>query len=192
MVVGKKVSRKDKRVRKIESFFFFLALEKFTGLKISHGIGNFGIYQRKVIDSFLKLGEEFRSFGVQIAWLGFKRYEQEIESEKRLEGKSSYSFSNKLKFAINTIISFSSRLLYTIIIIGFLIFLAAFVLLLFKIINTWIKGNTLVGWSSIILSIYISLGLVITVIGFVGLYIGKIFSEVKKRPIYISSEKLGF
>ena len=94
-----------------------------------------------MIEKFLLLSEEFRSFGVQVAWLGFNRYELEIESNKRYEGRSSYTFLNKFKFAINTIISFSSRFLYLITLIGFLIFLIAFIFLIFKITYSWTKGD---------------------------------------------------
>jgi len=191
MVVGKKVSRKDNIFRKIESFLFYKFLEKLTGVKLSIGVGNFGIYQRKVIDNFLKLSEEFRSFGIQIKWLGFSRFEFPIESNPRYEGRSSYTFITKWKLAMNTITSFSNRVLSGIISIGFIIFLVALILLIIKTTKIWFYRDQVAGWTSIMLSIYMSLGIIISCIGIVGVYIGKIFSEVKRRPIFIIKETLG-
>lgn len=191
MVVGKKVLRKDNIFRKIESFLFYKFLEKLTGVKLSIGVGNFGIYKRKVIDSFLKLSEEFRSFGIQIMWLGFNRFEFPIESNSRYEGTSSYNFITKWKLAVNTITSFSSRVLSGIISIGFIIFLVALTLLIIKTTKIWFYRDQVAGWTSIMLSIYMSLGIIISCIGIVGVYVGKTFNEVKKRPIFIINETLG-
>ena len=191
IVVGKKVSRKDNIFRKIESFLFYKFLEKLTGVKLSIGVGNFGIYNRKVIASFLKLSEEFRSFGIQIMWLGFNRFEFPIESNSRYEGKSSYTFITKWKLAVNTITSFSNRVLSGIISTGFIIFLFALTLLIIKTTKIWFYSEPVPGWTSIMLSIYMSLGIIISCIGIVGVYVGKTFTEVKKRPIFIINETLG-
>lgn len=188
LVVGRKTLRGDNVFRKIESYLFYKLLGKLSGVNISNGVGNFGIYKRKVINGLLDLKEEFRSFGVQIVWLGFKRFELEIKSDERLEGKSSYTLLSKWKLAINTITSFSSRVLSLIISLGFFVFFVAFVLLAINLVNVWVSESTVAGWTSIMLSIYLSLGIVISCIGIVGLYVGKIFSEVKKRPVYIVSE----
>ena len=188
LVVGKKTNRQDNIFRKIESWIFYKSLEKLTGVKVSIGIGNFGIYNRKVIDALLLMKEEFRSFGIQMVWLGFNRFEIDIDSDERHEGTSSYTFLSKWKLALNTITSFSTRILGLIILLGVLISLVAFGLISFNIIIVWFNPDKIPGWSSIILSIYLSLGLVISTIGMVGLYVGKIFSQVKYRPNFLISE----
>ncbi len=188
LVVGKKINRQDNIFRKIESYIFYKFIGKLTGVKVSTGIGNFGIYSRKVIDSLLLMEEEFKSFGIQVIWLGFNRIEIEINSEERHEGKSSYTFWSKWSLALNTISSFSNRILGFIIGFGVLIFMIALSLITINIFSIWFNPNKLPGWSSIILSIYLSLGLIISSIGIVGLYVGKIFSQVKYRPNFLVSE----
>lgn len=188
LVVGKKINRQDNIFRKFESFIFYKFLEKLTGVKVSIGVGNFGIYNSKVIDALLLMKEEFRSFGIQIVWLGFNRFEIDIDSDERYEGTSSYTFFSKWKLALNTITSFSNRILGFIILLGVLISIGAFSLISFNVIMVWFNPDKIPGWSSIILSIYLSLGLVISTIGIVGLYVGKIFSQVKYRPNFLVSE----
>ena len=190
MVVGKKSERKDHVLRKIESALFYKFLEKLTGVKVSLGIGNFGIYNRTSINGFLSLKEEYRSFGIIMIWLGFNRYELEVDSDERHEGKSSYTFWKKWKLALTTITSFSNRILILIITIGFFISFSALCFLVVHMLNVWKNSQPIAGWSSLILSIFLSLGIIVSCIGVVGLYIGKIFSQVKNRPIYLVSKKI--
>ena len=185
LVVGKKRETRDSFSRKIESYFFNAILEKLTGVKVEYGIGNFGIYQKKVIQSYLELNEEYRSFGMMIIWLGFKRFELEIESDTRFEGKSSYTFLKKLHLALTTIISFSGRTLTLIISIGLGISFFSILFLVIYLLEVWVNAQPLKGWTSVIISIFFSLGLLMSSIGIVGLYVAKIFSQVKQRPLFV-------
>lgn len=187
VVVAKKLERKDNFLRKLESNLFYFILNVLTGIKVSSGTGNFGIYHKKVIYQYLQLQEEYRSFGMMIIWMGFKRFEMQVQSDKRFSGKSSYSFSKKVKLALTTITSFSDRLLIFLIISGIFITSISIIILLFQIISVWLNSKPLAGWTSLIISIYMSLGIIISSLGVLGLYIGKIFSQVKNRPIYIIS-----
>lgn len=185
LVVGKKREKRDSFSRKIESYFFNAILEKLTGVKVAYGIGNFGIYHKKVIQSYLELNEEYRSFGMMIIWLGFKRFELEIESDTRFEGKSSYTFLKKLHLALTTIISFSGRTLTLIISIGLGISFFSILFLVIYLLEVWVNAQPLKGWTSVIISIFFSLGLLMSSIGIVGLYVAKIFSQVKQRPLFV-------
>lgn len=187
LVVAKKLKRKDNVIRKIESNLFYKTLNFLTGIKVSEGIGNFGIYSRKVIKHYLSLKEEYRSFGMMLIWMGFKRYELPVQSDERHSGKSSYSLSKKLKLAVTTITSFSDRILVFLIFFGVAITFISILILSFHILKVSYYSKPLAGWTSLIISIYMSLGLIITSLGIIGLYVGKIFSQVKDRPIYIIS-----
>ena len=122
-------------------------------------------------------------------WLGFDRFELEVDSDKRHSGKSSYTFFKKLRLATSTIISFSDRFLLLILSLGVLITFFSIILLLLHLFNVFVYGTLLSGWTSLILSIYFSLGVVISSIGIVGFYVGKIFSQAKRRPNYVISKK---
>jgi glycosyltransferase involved in cell wall biosynthesis len=187
LVVAKKIKRKDNKIRKIESKIFYIILNFFTGIKVSEGIGNFGIYSRNVINHYLTLKEEYRSFGMMLIWMGFKRFELPVQSDERHSGKSSYSLTKKMKLAITTITSFSDRILVFLIFFGIAITFISIAVLLFHILKVSYYSKPLAGWTSLIISIYMSLGLIVTSLGLIGLYVGKIFSQVKDRPVYIIS-----
>jgi glycosyltransferase involved in cell wall biosynthesis len=187
LVVAKKIKRQDNFIRKIESNLFYYVLNKLTGIKVSSGIGNFGIYHQKVIDHYLNLKEEYRSFGMMIIWMGFKRFELEVQSDERFSGKSSYTLIKKMKLALTTITSFSDRVLIFMIFSGLFITMLSILILILHIISVWLNSQPLEGWTSLIISIYMSLGIIVSSLGVLGLYIGKIFSQVKNRPIFIIS-----
>jgi glucose-1-phosphate thymidylyltransferase len=140
-----------------------------------------------VIDHYLNLKEEYRSFGMMIIWMGFKRFELEVQSDERFSGKSSYTLIKKMKLALTTITSFSDRVLIFMIFSGLFITMLSILILILHIISVWLNSQPLEGWTSLIISIYMSLGIIVSSLGVLGLYIGKIFSQVKNRPIFIIS-----
>lgn len=188
VVVGLRKKRRDNLLRKIESLIFYKTLNLLTGLELNEGLGNFGIYKRKVINSFNHLGEGYRSFGMFILWLGFKRLELPIEHGFRKEGKSSYTFKKKISLAIDTFLSFSDRPLKLIISMGMVIFTAAMFFLILEIVRISIFSKPLEGWISLILMTVFGVGLILISLGVVGLYVGKTFIESKKRPLYVIDE----
>ena len=192
VVVGVREQRKDNLFRKFESSFFNKVLFYFSGLKINKNIGNFGIYSKNVINNYLKIKEDYRSFGMFIIWLGFKRIEIPVEHSKRLNGPSSYSYYKKLRLAFDTILSNSDRALKGVIIIGLFISLISLLFTLNLVFKSLTESHPIIGWSSLILSIYFSLGLLMVSIGIVGLYVGKIFIQVKKRPLYVIEKIINY
>ena len=188
IVIGRKKDRKDNLYRKIESWLFFNLYSFLTGIKLPSRSGNFGIYNRKVINQLLKMNESYKNFGVFVNWVGFNKIFIEIESDERYEGKSSYNFIKKWKLAVDTIISFSDKLLKVVIAFGLIIFIISSIFLFVHIIKIYINSQPLLGWVSLIISIFLSLGLILTCLGVIGLYIGKLYTEAKKRPNFITQE----
>ena len=190
IVVGKIKRKRVNIYRKFESYFFYGIFNYLTGIKANSNVGNFGIYHSKVIKAYLKLEEDNKSFGAIILWSGFKRTEIEIDNDFRFSGKSSYTLYKKLRLAFNTIISFSDRFLIFVLAIGLISTISAMLFIGYFLWQLWHFGRPLSGWTSTILSIYFSMGVIVSVIGLVGLYIGKIFNQVKQRPQYIISNQL--
>lgn len=190
VVVGIREKRKDKFVKKILSRLFYIIFNYLTGTKIYNNIGNYGVYNRKVIDAVNSMKEQSRSFGLFVIWLGFNRIEIEIEHGKRLKGKSSYSFSRMLSLAFDSIIAHSNKLLKITIKIGFIMAFFSFIYSFYLIMNYLLYGISVTGWTSIIVSLFLLSGLIIIAIGVVGIYVGKVFDEVKNRPLFIVSEKI--
>jgi glycosyltransferase involved in cell wall biosynthesis len=188
-VIATRSIRHDKFLKKIFSKLFYFAFQFLTGEKINKNIGNFGIYSRTVINAILEMKEQNKSFGLQAVWVGFSRFELEVNRDKRPYGKSTYSFSKSLILAIDSILSHSNRLLQLSIYLGAVMSMSSFLVAGWISLRYVIWDIELQGWSSIVVSIFFATGLILGMIGILGLYIGRIFDEAKSRPIYLISEK---
>ena len=185
IVVGRRACRKDTFFKKIGSRFFYSVFTYFTGSKIDNRIGNYGIYARKVIKSIRSLREQNRSFGLFAIWVGFRRIEIDIEHARRPSGKSSYNLHRMLHLAIDSIIAHSNKLLRISIKLGFILSFLSLLYASLLVVEYIIWATPVAGWPSLMVSIYFTGGLIIGSIGVVGLYVGKIFDELKGRPLYI-------
>jgi len=185
LVVARRVNRKDSIFKKSSSFIFFKLFGLLTSKRVSFRMGNFGIYSRQVIHNVLSLKEQSRSFGLFAIWVGFKRSEIDIEHGRRNYGESSYTFSQQINLAVNTITAYSNKLLSFSVQLGLFISFFSFIIALIYIYRYFFMAISLPGWTSLIVSIYFAAGLILACLGVMSLYIGKIFDEVKGRPLYI-------
>jgi len=193
VVFARRHMRKDTFSRKICSRMFYTLFDFLagTGNKTDAAIANFGIYSRKVIDSFNKMQEHSRLFPLFIRWLGFNTAYIDVEHGERSAGKSAYTFRKKLDLALDTIISMSNKPLKISVKLGLLLSLLSFLYGVFIIVKYLLWGVPVMGWTSLIVSLYFIGGTVLSTLGVLGIYIGKIFDEVKNRPLYIIAEKVG-
>jgi glycosyltransferase involved in cell wall biosynthesis len=187
------VSRKDRP----ESFWymsaqkiFYLALRILSGIQFDSSQANFSIINHKVVEAFKKFPESARFYGSTIRWLGFKGTQISEKHGKRFSGTSSYNLKKRFKLASDVILAFSQRPLKFAIILGTAISFSSLfgaVWVLFKKVK-W--GIVVEGWASLIFSIFFLSGISLIVLGIIGIYLGQIFLEVKKRPLYIINDKL--
>lgn len=185
MVIGQRTERKDSFLKKCMSLLFYRFFAYLSGTKINNRIGNFGIYSHKVVSNIRQLKEQNRSFGLFAIWVGFRRKEIEILHAARKHGSTSYTFSKMVSLAFDSIIAHSDKLLRLTVKFGLFVSLSSFLFAIFIVINYLFWTVPIIGWTSLILSVYFTAGLIIGTIGIVGLYVGKIFDEVKGRPLYI-------
>ena len=183
-------NRKDNFLTKLLSLCFYRVYNYFTGGVYDNKIGNFSISRRKVIDAYCRMREQNRAFGMFIRWIGFQTATIEIEGDKRFSGTSSYSFSRKIKLALEIIITQSNKPLHFSIGIGFLIAFFSACYIVYLILRVLCIGDTPTGWTTIVASIYLIGGILLCAIGIVGIYIGNIFNETKHRPLYIIQNHL--
>lgn len=188
IVVGKRENRKDPFIIKLTSQWFYAVFNYLTGQKLDNKISNFGIYSRKVIENVRQFRESDRSFGLLVTLVGFPRMEVSVNHSRRASGKSSYSFKSRLKLAMEHIISHSNKPLLLAIQTGFFISSVSLIYGCWLIIRYFFNADVASGWTSLMVSLFFLSGLIIMVIGIVGLYIGKIYNEVKNRPLYIVQE----
>ena len=190
IVQGRREDRKDGFFKKVFSWTFYRLLAYLSGYSQDNTIANFGIYSRKVIDSITSMRETIRFLPTMIAWVGFKKTAIEIEHSARSEGKSSYTISKLFNLALDIILAFSDKPLRIIIKLGLFTSFSSFIYLLYNIYK-YLSGQIVVmGYTSLIISIWFLSGLIMLMLGVVGLYIGKTFESTKNRPIYIIDKKI--
>lgn len=153
--------------------------------------GAYSILSRKVVNAFCSIKDSHRHYLMVLRILGFRSTTIQIVHEKRFEGKSSYTFFKLLKLAINGIVSQSDKLLRISISIGFTLFVVSILWTIYLII-LYFTGNPPAGYTSLMVMLLVSTGLILMSIGVMGIYIGKIFEQVKERPLYFIDETTNF
>jgi glycosyltransferase involved in cell wall biosynthesis len=185
------------RINRPESFgylflqkLFYKLLNVFSGLKFNSRQANFSIIGHRVVDAFRQFPENSRFYGSTIKWLGFKTTEIHAPHGTRFSGKPSYTFRKRVKLALDIILSFSDRPL------KFAIYFGTFMASIAIIISVWIVWGALndefvvLGWASLMASIFFVGGSILIVLGILGVYLGRVFHEVKDRPLYIISDEI--
>lgn len=190
VVFARRAKRKDSFMKKFVSKIFYKIYSFATDQDYDETLCNFSIAKRKVIDSYCKMREDHRAYVMYIKWLGFKQYALDVEHESRYEGKSSYNFKKRLKMATDILFSQSDKLLKFIVSFGFSITVLSFLFAIVNIIHHLSSSSSASGWTSIIVLLCFIGGIIISVIGLVGLYVGNIFMQVKQRPLYVIMDEL--
>ncbi len=185
VVVGVRSNRKDNYFKRVSSVAFYSVFQKMTGSKFDKRLGNFGLYSRKVINSVLELKEQHRSFGLLALWVGYSRAEINIQHDERGSGKSTYKISHRVALALDSIVSHTNKLLYISIKSGLAVSASSLIFVTYLIGRYIFFGITTQGWTSLAISIFFALGILLAAVGLLGVYVGKVFNETKARPIYI-------
>jgi polyisoprenyl-phosphate glycosyltransferase len=168
---------------------FYWLLRRLSGINFDSRQANFSIISQKVVNAFKAFPERARFYYSTVKWLGFKSSSISADHGTRHSGSSSYSLRKRLKLASDIIISFSDRPLKFAIYAGAVLSALAIFSALFILVGVYLWGYSQAGWASLIVGIAFLNGSVLFVLGIIGEYIGRIFHEVKSRPLFIISEK---
>jgi dolichol-phosphate mannosyltransferase len=185
IVLAQRHNRQDSLSKKSMSFLFSKLFEYLTDTNHDNSVANFGIYRRKVIDSILAMKDQIRVFPILVQWVGFRKISIPVTHSKRTEGKSSYTLPALFALAFDIVISFSQKPLILTLKLGISIALLSFFVGLLYLYHYWSGNIRVPGYTSLIISIWFLSGIVISIMGVLGLYIGKIFERVKGRPLFI-------
>ena len=187
------VSRKNRPekiyYRALQKIFYWF-LKCLSGLNFDSSQANFSIISRKVVDAFKSFPENARFYGSTIMWLGFKRSKIFADHGKRLSGKPSYTFRKRLRLASDIILSFSERPLKFAIGVGVILSTISIIVATWIIYAAITWGYSVTGWTSLIFSIFFFSGVILVFLGIIGIYLGRVFQEVKRRPLYVVSDRL--
>lgn len=189
IVLGRRFDRKDRFLKKLFSKIFYRTLGYLTGTEQDETIANFGIYNRNVVNAVVSMRESIRYFPSMVKWVGFKSTKVNVVHDERNEGESSYNLKRLINLALDIILAYSDKPIRLLIKVGlFISGISVLVALIYFI--KWLKGDVLVlGYTSLIISLWLLSGIILSTLGIIGLYVGKTFEGVKNRPIYIIDKK---
>lgn len=175
----------------IRSFFarqFYKLINRISDTEIVDGARDYRMMTRQMVDAILEMSEYNRFSKGIFSWVGFETKYLEFENKERVAGETSWSFWGLFKYSIDGIVAFSEVPLAIASVVGFIIFAASILLALFFLIRTLLFGNPTSGWTSLITIILGLGGIQLLSLGVLGKYVGKIFLEAKRRPVYIIKE----
>jgi len=190
IVFAQRAERKDGFFKKKFSSLFYTFFSYLTDTKQDASVANFGIYNKKVIAAILSMKDQIRFFPTMVQWVGFNKFYLKVKHSERFEGKSSYNFKGLFKLALNSILAFSDKPLRLTAKLGFGITLISLLVMLVYFIMYLNGSIKVLGFASLIISFWFLSGIIIFILGFVGLYIGKMFEKVKDRPNFIVKEEI--
>jgi len=192
MVYGQRTDRSDEtRVKRGFAQLFYRLFARFGEISLPEGAGDFRLIDRKGVEVLKTLGEKARFSKGLYAWIGFKGTGVPFVVEERRFGTSKWSFRKLFRFAFDGIAAFSTVPLRVWTYLGFLISFLSIATALFFFVRTLLFGTDLPGFPSLIVSIMFFSGIQLMSLGIIGEYVGRIFAEVKRRPLYVVSERIG-
>ncbi len=190
VVLARRGRRQDPLLKRFTSWLFYRVFSYLADIDYDGETGNFRIMSRKVVENFRLMREQLRFLGGLVQWLGFPTASVDVQHSERFEGKSSYTFAKLWKLAMEAIISYSDKPLRIAVKFGFLMASLAVCYGVYILYRALVYGSPVVGWSSLFVSLYFIGGIIISILGILGIYLGKVFDESKKRPLYVIKERM--
>lgn len=186
-----------RRKREGETFFkkltaaaFYRVLDRVTDTPIPLDTGDFRLMTRRALDAFLSLPEQARFIRGMVAWVGFRQVPFPYDRDERLAGESKYPLGKMIRFALDAVTGFSTAPLRLASHMGLV--LTALSLLLFAYIAIgWLSGSAVQGWTSTMLVVVFLGAVQMFVLGMIGEYLGRLYVESKRRPLYLVADVAG-
>jgi glycosyltransferase involved in cell wall biosynthesis len=169
------------------SALFYRLINVLSGTPILPGAADFRALSRQAVEALKSMPEYHRFLRGMVAWIGYRTVILPYRPQERLAGRSKYSLRKMLRLAMDAIFSFSLAPLYLGLSLGIVLLFLALLEMIY-VLSFWISGNTsrlAPGWSSLMFVILIVGGMLMVLLSFIGLYVGYIFQEVKRRPVYL-------
>jgi polyisoprenyl-phosphate glycosyltransferase len=188
VVLARRGRRQDTAMKRITSWLFYKVFSYLADMDYDGETGNFRIVSRKVVAGLRSMRERLRFFGGLVSWMGFRTTSIDVFHEERFAGQTSYTLRKLWKLASETIIAYSDKPLRMAIRFGFVISAISFAYGGYIVYLAMMYNTPIMGWSSLIVSMYFLGGIIISILGILGVYLGKTFDEAKRRPLYIISQ----
>jgi dolichol-phosphate mannosyltransferase len=193
IVYARRLSRAgESRFKRWSAGLFYRLLSRLTSIEIPSDVGDFRLIDRRVLEAFQAMPEHDRFVRGMFAWLGFRQTEVGFHRPARAAGETKYPFWKMLRLAVNGVLGFSDAPLRLAIWLGLAVSAFAVVYGAYAIGLRIFGGDVVTGWTSIIVVVSLLCGVNMLMTGIVGLYVGRIHAEVKRRPLYVVGKRVGF
>ncbi len=176
---------------RLQARAFYWVFEKLSEVKMPREVGDFRLLDRKVVDAINAMPERTRFMKGIFAWVGFRQVGIPYTQEERQFGETSFNLVRLLRFAFDGLVAFSDMPLRMWTVIGAVVSGFAFFYIVVRLIRTLLYGIDVPGYESIIVIMLFLGGIQLITLGIIGHYLGRVFNEVKGRPLYIVRERLG-
>ncbi len=192
MVYGTRLDRDaDSLLHRLFARLFYAAFGRLSGTVLPPGAGDFRLLDRKAIDAMNRMGERVRFNKGLYAWMGFRSVGVPFSVPPRISGRSRWRPRKLMHFALDGLVSFSTIPLRVWSYLGLLISLFAFCYAMIILVKTLIYGIDVPGFPSLIISVMFFAGVQLISLGVLGEYLGRMYEEVKGRPLFLVAEELG-
>ena len=181
--------RKLPLFKRMSSALFYKIMNLLSNIDLQKGTADFRLMDKSVVEVFKDINESHLFIRGMVSWIGFKECSISYVPNDRFCGESKYSFPKMIFLALDGLTSFSVKPLHFATVLGIIISLLAFVYASYAVLARYIIGKELSGWVSLLVSILFLGGIQLLMLGILGEYLGKLFVESKKRPIYIIRKK---
>jgi len=187
---ARRVRRQDSGLKKLSSNFFRSVFNALGDVKHDRSASNYSISSKRVIECVRGFREHNQSFPLFLSSVGFREAFVDVEHATRLSGRSAYTWSRLLRLGTNWVVSYSNRPLHIAIWTGLTLSLVALVFAVALVVRYLFQSVRVTGWTSLMVALLFFSGLLLANMGLMGLYIGKVFDEVKSRPLYFVQETM--
>jgi dolichol-phosphate mannosyltransferase len=193
VVYGVRSERKGENAFKMwTASAFYRMLRRLSDTPLPIDSGDFRLMDRAVVSALRSMREESRYLRGMVSWVGFSQYALEYSRDPRFEGSGNYTLGKMLKLALDGIFSFSSRPLAVSTQFGVIVTVLSFLMSIALIVQHFFFPQSVAvpGWTSVILAVLFMGGVQLMSVGVLGAYIGRVFYETKRRPLYFVAEAL--
>jgi glycosyltransferase involved in cell wall biosynthesis len=194
VVFGVRTKRKGESLFKVmTAAAFYRLVRSLTRVDIPVDTGDFRLMDRKVVDELLTMRERNRFVRGMVSWVGFRQEKVEYVRQERFAGETKYPFKKMLRFAVDGILSFSDVPLKISSIFGVICGLLAFAMIGYGlVVKILYPQYAIPGWASVFSAVLFLGGVQLMCIGILGEYLGRVYDEIKGRPLYIVKERINF
>jgi len=186
IVMARRAKRTHSWLRVVGARIYFALLSRLNEERIDGSYGSFSMLSRKVVDAFLRFGERERHYLFILRWLGFKVGTIDYEHQDRAIGKSAYTFGSLVRHAVDGVFFQATVFLRWIVSLGLLFALVGMLAAAYLVYRYFAFGVVgIAGWTSVVVLLLVSTGVILLSLGVVGLYVGKIFDQSRDRPLFV-------